>query len=91
VSDAMPVQPVSITPEVAQATCSRAGCSSAATWTVNWRNPRIHSLDRVKVWHACDEHVDYLCDYLAARDFPVLVASLGIPVDSVPSPAPAVR
>jgi hypothetical protein len=66
--------------------CSRAGCRNAATTTVNWRNPRIHSLDRVKVWLACDEHSDYLHDYLAARDFPVLVAPLGTPVDSVPSP-----
>jgi hypothetical protein len=72
-------------------TCSRAECNRSATWTVNWRNPRIHPLDRVKVWHACDEHVDYLRDYLAARDFPVLVAPLGTPVDLVPSPAPAAR
>jgi hypothetical protein len=90
-SDEAPVQRGSVKPELAQTTCSRAGCSSAATWTVNWRNPRIHTLDRVKVWHACDEHVDYLGDYLAARDFPVLVAPLGTPVDSVPSAAPAVR
>ena len=67
-SDPMPARPVAASSEVARPTCSRAGCSSAATWTVNWRNPRIHSLDRVKVWHACDEHVDYLRDYLAARD-----------------------
>jgi hypothetical protein len=71
--------------------CSRAGCSNPATMTVNWRNPRIHSLDRVKVWHACDEHSDYLRDYLATRDFPVLVAPLGTPVDLVPSPAPVAR
>ena len=90
-SDPMPARPVAASSEVALPTCSRAGCSSAATLTVNWRNPRIHSPDREKVWHACDEHVDYLRDYLAARDFPVLVAPLGTPVDSVPSPAPAVR
>jgi hypothetical protein len=72
-------------------TCSRAECANVATWTVNWRNPRIHSPDQVKVWHACDEHVEYLRDYLAARDFPVLVAPLGTPVDSVPSSAPAGR
>jgi hypothetical protein len=55
---------------------------------VNWRNPRIHALDRVKVWMACDEHAEYLRDYLAARDFPVVVAPLGIPVESLPSRAP---
>ncbi|HEX4442521.1 MAG TPA: hypothetical protein VHZ81_03025 [Galbitalea sp.] len=64
--------------------CSRAGCDSAATSTVNWRNPKIHSADRVKVWHACDEHVGYLRDYLDARDFPVVVAPLGTEVTALP-------
>ena len=71
--------------------CSRAGCDNEATTAVNWRNPRIHSLDRVKVWLACDEHSDYLRDYLAARDFPVVVTAIGTAVNSVPSPAPAAR
>jgi hypothetical protein len=69
-------------------TCSRAGCSQLATNTVNWRNPRIHSLDRVKVWLACDEHTAYLRDYLAARNFPVVVAPLGTAIGSVPSAGP---
>jgi len=54
-------------------TCSRAGCSSPARWRIEWRNPKIHSADRVKVWLACDEHVDYLRDFLAAREFPMNV------------------
>ena len=58
--------------------CSRAGCRSAATKQVVWRNPRIHAVDREKIWLACDEHVDYLHDYLAARDFPVAVRN-GVP------------
>lgn len=66
------------------AICSRAGCSSPARFTVNWRNPTIHSADRVKVWHACAEHVDFLRDYLSTRDFPVLVAPVGERVASVP-------
>ncbi len=70
-------------------TCSRAGCGNAATTTVNWRNPRIHTPDRVKVWLACDEHSEYLHDYLAARDFPVVLAPLGTPVESVPASASA--
>lgn len=57
--------------------CSRAGCSAAAEWNVVWRNPRIHTADRRKVWTACDEHVAYLRDYLAARDFPVEVVAFG--------------
>jgi hypothetical protein len=59
-------------------TCSRAGCRATASWRVEWRNPRIHTADRVKVWLACGEHVDYLREFLAAREFPVTV----VPVDS---------
>lgn len=53
--------------------CSRAGCRDDARWQVVWRNPRIHTPDRRKIWAACDAHVGYLRDYLAARDFPVAV------------------
>lgn len=56
-------------------TCSRAGCRAQASWQVVWRNPRIHAADRRKVWIACDEHVDFLRDYLATRDFPVEVVA----------------
>ncbi|MGA7148692.1 MAG: hypothetical protein WBX17_09425 [Microbacterium sp.] len=63
----------------APATCSRAGCRAAAQWRVDWRNPRIHTADRVKTWVACDEHVDYLREFLALRDFPVAVESLTMP------------
>lgn len=57
--------------------CSRAGCGQPATMQVIWRNPRIHTADRRKIWLACDEHVGYLRDYLAARAFPVAVAPFG--------------
>lgn len=63
--------------------CSRAGCREPAVFAVNWRNPRIHSPDRVKVWLACEEHREYLRDYLAARDFPVRVTPLDETVDRV--------
>jgi len=65
--------------------CSRAGCREDAAWNVNWRNPRIHSIDRVKVWLACDEHGEYLRDYLDTRGFPVVVTPLGVAVESVGS------
>lgn len=55
------------------AVCSRAGCRADAAWQVVWRNPRIHAADRRKIWTACEDHVTYLRDYLAARDFPVEV------------------
>jgi hypothetical protein len=64
--------------------CSRAGCDAPATRAVNWRNPKIHTATRVKVWLACDEHVDYLRDFLAARGFPVIVTGFGEVVESVP-------
>jgi hypothetical protein len=66
-------------------TCSRAACRNAARWNVNWRNPRIHTIDRVKIWLACDDHVDYLRDYLIARDFPVVVTALDQHVEAVPA------
>ena len=58
--------------------CSRSGIRRAATSQVVWRNPRIHAPDREKIWLACPEHVDFLRDYLAARDFPVTVRD-GVP------------
>jgi len=66
--------------------CSSAGCTADAAWRVNWRNPRIHPADRVKVWLACDAHRDTLASYLGTRGFPVLVSALDSPVDRVPDP-----
>jgi hypothetical protein len=45
----------------------------------------------VKVWLACDEHRDFLRDYLAARDFPVLVTTHGTIVEFVPDLTADVR
>jgi hypothetical protein len=56
--------------------CSRAACSADARWRIDWRNPRIHTGERFKPWLACDEHVDYLRDFLAAREFPLTVSAL---------------
>ena len=57
--------------------CARAGCSNDSAWQVNWRNPRIHTIKRIKVWVACDEHVEFLRDYLDTRGFPVVVTPIG--------------
>ena len=62
--------------DIEGAVCSRAGCHSPARWVITWRNPRIHTAERRKHWAACDDHVDYLRGYLAARDFPLEVATL---------------
>jgi len=67
--------------------CSAAGCIEPAAWRINWRNPRIHTVERVKVWLACEEHRDHLTGYLASRGFPVLVTPADIAAESVPDPA----
>ena len=65
--------------------CSRAGCGNPATVKVNWRNPRIHDVNRVKVWLACSDHSEFLHDYLQSRNFPVLMTALDESSESVPS------
>jgi hypothetical protein len=67
---------ISLGAEPERHTCSRAECRQHATWQIRWRNPKIHTADRVKIWLACDEHVDYLRDFLAARSFPTTVVVL---------------
>ena len=49
--------------------CSRKGCRSRARWQVLWNNPKIHDPERRKVWLACDEHRDWLRDFLQMRGF----------------------
>ena len=50
--------------------CSARGCQAEAGWALEWRNPTIHTSDRVKVWLACDEHRDSLSQFLTRRRFP---------------------
>ncbi|MGX5680470.1 hypothetical protein [Schumannella luteola] len=73
----------------ASARCSRAGCRADASWSIGWRNPRIHAADRVKLWAACDEHRGFLEDYLVTRGFPVVVAPAGTEIPVVPDGAGA--
>ncbi|MBD2764993.1 hypothetical protein IEE91_07305 [Kocuria sp. cx-455] len=54
-------------PEVPQ--CSRRGCGRNAAWQLLWNNPKVHTPDRRKVWLACDEHRDYLGEFLNQRGF----------------------
>lgn len=62
-----------VTADTGETICSRAGCRDLAQWSIRWRNPRIHTADRSKTWLACDEHVDFLREFLAARSFPLSV------------------
>ncbi|MFC7402397.1 hypothetical protein [Citricoccus sp. GCM10030269] len=47
--------------------CSRKACRNAAAWRLEWNNPRIHTPDRRKTWLACDDHCEWLADYLRSR------------------------
>ena len=50
-------------------TCSRKGCPVDAAWQIKWNNPKIHTAERRKVWLACDEHRQWLENFLKARLF----------------------
>lgn len=64
-------------------TCSRAACTERASWSIAWRNPRIHDESRRKIWLACDEHVEYLRGFLDSRSFPLEVGPVdgAVPTD----------
>ncbi|MGK0716196.1 hypothetical protein [Leucobacter sp. W1153] len=62
------------TPQVLE--CSRASCRERASAAIHWRNPKIHGEERRKTWLACEEHLDFLRDYLTTRSFPVEVAAI---------------
>lgn len=49
--------------------CSARGCTADATWDLIWRNPRLHTPERRKVWLGCDEHRESLGQFLGARGF----------------------
>jgi hypothetical protein len=64
--------------------CSRAGCGADARWALHWRNPKIHPVDRVKTWLACEDHRGFLHDYLDAREFPLVVTDIDETIERVP-------
>ena len=47
--------------------CSRKACRQDARWRLLWNNPRIHTPERRKTWLSCEEHRDWLEDYLRTR------------------------
>ena len=60
-------QPSDNQPEENQLICSRKACRKAATHKILWNNPKIHTPDRRKVWLGCDEHTQWLEQYLSDR------------------------
>ncbi len=57
--------------------CSAKGCRHLGVHAVVWRNPKLHTPGRRKVWLACDDHQGSLSDFVAKRGFLIEV----IPVD----------
>ncbi|MCU1593994.1 MAG: hypothetical protein JWO12_1386 [Frankiales bacterium] len=53
--------------------CSAKGCRSSATSALVWNNPKVHTPDREKLWHACDEHLQHLSEFLDVRSFLIRV------------------
>lgn len=49
--------------------CSRKSCRADALWQILWNNPKIHDPQRRKIWLACDEHREWLEQFLHARLF----------------------
>ena len=63
--------------------CSATACRREATWGLLWNNPRLHTVERRKVWLGCDEHRVSLSDFLSLRGFLKDV----VPVDQIPADA----
>lgn len=57
--------------------CSAKGCRREATQAVIWRNPRIHTAHRRKVWVACPDHVEHLRTFVGLRGFLIEVLAVG--------------
>jgi hypothetical protein len=49
--------------------CSAKGCRAPAVWVLAWNNPKLHAPERRKTWLACEEHREYLSQFLSVRDF----------------------
>lgn len=49
--------------------CSARGCRTPALWALRWRNPKLHTPERRKVWLACEDHLASLSGFLDARGF----------------------
>ncbi|MEO6999550.1 MAG: hypothetical protein ABI112_15830 [Terracoccus sp.] len=57
--------------------CSAKGCRRPAVHAVVWRNPKLHTPQRRKVWLACADHRGSLSDFVAKRGFLIEVVSVG--------------
>jgi hypothetical protein len=53
--------------------CSAKGCRAEAVHALVWNNPKVHTPDREKLWHACEEHRQSLSQFLDLRGFLIRV------------------
>lgn len=49
--------------------CSSKGCRADAVYQLYWNNPQLHAPEFRKTWLACEEHREWLADFLRARGF----------------------
>ena len=47
-----------------------------ARHAVIWRNPKLHTSERRKVWLACDDHRQSLADFVGLRGFLIEVVAV---------------
>ncbi|MBG6141370.1 hypothetical protein [Longispora fulva] len=71
--------------------CSARHCKNPASWSVVWRNPKLHAPDRRKIWVACDEHRTSLSAFLDLRGFLLGVEPLGVAAPEPGGPADTVE
>lgn len=64
--------------------CSAKGCGAPARHAVLWNNPKVHTTDREKAWHACDDHVQHLSEYVGVRGFLLRVELLPEAAEEAP-------
>jgi hypothetical protein len=58
---------------VEEPVCSAKGCRATAVWALVWNNPKVHTPEREKLWHACEEHRVSLAEFLELRGFLIRV------------------
>lgn len=56
--------------------CSAKACRAQAVYALVWNNPKVHTPDREKLWHACEDHRVSLSEFLDVRSFLIRVDPL---------------
>lgn len=58
-----------MSPERPDLVCSAKGCRAVPEHAVIWRNPKLHTPERRKVWLACEDHREHLSNFVQLRGF----------------------